>query len=187
MGMWLIQEVARKLEHKFSFEEFAAMADREPPFQYLINVNDQRFLNPPDMVAALQNYCEETGQKVPLSPGQLARAIYDNLALCYAYELEQLARLTGKTLEVLHVVGGGSRNRFLNQLTADVAQTTVVAGPVEATALGNIMMQMIGKGELTDVDEARAVLRQSFPAETFIPRKIDAPLDKYYKLMREGV
>ena len=117
------------------------------------------------MITELQAYCRETQQTVPESPSELARCIYDNLALCYSVELEKLAQLTGieRKITTLHVVGGGSNNRLLNQLTADVANVTVKAGPGEATALGNILMQMIATGELKDIPAARTCIQTSFP------------------------
>lgn len=170
MGMWLIQEVAR--QHKdISYPQFVERAKQEKGFRYRINVNDPSFLHPDNMVTAIRTYCEQTNQDVPDTPGRLARAIFDNLAFCYAQELAALGGLVGKTFDVVHIVGGGCQNDFLNQLTADLAQIRVEAGPVEATALGNILMQMLGKGEISGVAAARAFLRASFPTRIFLPRE----------------
>lgn len=135
MGMWLIQEVARMQEYKYSYTELAEMASQGATFQQFIDVNDSRFLNPKNMIEELQTYCRETNQKIPKTPGEIARCIYDNLALCYAVELENLEKITGRNISKLHIVGGGSNNKLLNQLTADVCHIEVEAGPVEAQRL----------------------------------------------------
>lgn len=187
MGMWLIQEVSRNYSGNISFAEFVELAKKEPAFAQFIEVNDNDFLHPDNMIMALQNYCRKTQQKVPTSPGELARAIYDNLALCYAKELKELQRLTGKPLTSLNIVGGGCQNEFLNQLTANASGLTVYAGPVEATALGNVMMQMLATGELKDVTEARHVLKKSFPQKVFTPQSNQAvPLAAYEKFLQKG-
>ena len=183
MGMWLIQEVARHQNYQYSYAELAALAEKEPAFQQFIDVNDPRFLNPGNMITELQAYCRETQQTVPESPGELARCIYDNLALCYSVELEKLAQLTGieRKITTLHVVGGGSNNRLLNQLTADVANVTVKAGPGEATALGNLLMQMIATGELKDIPAARTCIQTSFPTEIYQANPIDSAIKNRYQ------
>ena len=121
------------------------MAAKEAPFQQLIDVNHESFLNPENMIVAIQEHRRKTGQTVPETPGVIARCIYDNLALCYASELEKLEKMTGTNgkLSKLHIVGGGSNNKFLNQLTADVAQIEISAGPGEATAIGNILCRWL--------------------------------------------
>lgn len=170
MGMWLIQEVARLQDGAYSFAELAELAEQEAPFQQLINVNDPRFLNPQNMIQELQDYCKETNQSIPQPPGQLARCIYDNLALCYAVELENLARITGIEFHHLHIVGGGSNNTFLNQLTADICNIEVEAGPDEATAIGNLMVQMIATNGYGTLQLAREAIRDSVSLATFHPR-----------------
>ncbi len=170
MGMWLIQEVARMQEYRWSYAELAEMAAKEAPFQQFIPVNDDRFLNPANMITELQDYCRETQQKIPETPGELARCVYDNLALCYGAELKQLAAVSGRTFNKLHIVGGGSNNRLLNQLTADVCGIDVEAGPAEATAIGNLILQMVATGGFADLTAARKAIRKSFPLATFKPQ-----------------
>ena len=186
MGMWLIQEVAREDHYAHSYAEFAQMASETPAFQQLVDVNDPAFLNPTNMTQAFKDYCQKTQQKVPTTLAEIARCVYDNLALCYAFELEQLMKLTqtqGK-VDCLHIVGGGSNNAFLNQLTADVAQIKVMAGPGEATALGNIMMQMLNQGEFDSIQTARKVLANSFDYAIYLPQKnYDDVLAKYRELI----
>lgn len=186
MGMWLIQEVAREDHYAHTYAEFAQMASKTPAFSQLVDVNDPAFLNPTSMTQAFKDYCQKTQQKVPTTLAEIARCVYDNLALCYAFELEQLMKLTqtqGK-VDCLHIVGGGSNNAFLNQLTADVAQMKVIAGPGEATALGNIMMQMLNQGEFDSIQTARKVLANSFDYAIYLPQKnYDDVLVKYRELI----
>ena len=181
MGMWLIQEVARNQEYRYSYAELAALAARQPPFQQMIDINDDRFLNPLNMIEAIQAYCRETGQQAPVTPAELARCIYDNLALCYAKELAHLCTLTGaKGLHKLHIVGGGSNNELLNQLTADLSGVEVESGPAEATAIGNIVMQMLCMDEFADLREARAAIHRSFECKRFVPRASDSRIMARY-------
>lgn len=175
MGMWLIQEVARMQDYQYSYAELADMAAKEAPYQQFVNVNDDRFLNPANMIEEFQAYCRETGQKVPETPGEIARCVYDNLALCYAVELKNLQAITGRKINKLHIVGGGSNNRLLNQLTADVCNITVEAGPGEATAIGNLVVQMVATSGFGDLASARKAVRDSFDLHTYEPSNPDAP------------
>lgn len=188
MGMWLIQEVARHQNDQYSFPELAALAEVTPGFQQFIDVNDPRFLNPDNMITELQTYCRETHQKVPETPGEIARCVYDNLALCYGSELQKLEALTGTahTLQRLHIVGGGSNNTFLNQLTADVAQCTIEAGPGEATAIGNLVLQMITVGLFASLEEARMAIKKSFPCTVHHPRAFDRKIQTNYQSFLKG-
>lgn len=186
MGMWLIQEVARHDNYRQSYAEIAESAAKLPAFQQMIDVNDPVFLNPENMTTALQTYCKKTDQKVPETIAEIARAIYDNLALCYALELEKLSELTGREIDCLHIVGGGANNHFLNQLTADVAQIKVLAGPGEATALGNLMLQMIVQGEFADIKTARQALSQSIDLVEFKPGSLTPGIIETYKTFLKG-
>lgn len=170
MGLWIVQEIARNFDYTYSFAEMAEQAEKCEPFQQFIDVNDQRFNNPENMVKEIQNYCMETGQKVPETIGELTNCIYSNLALCYAIELEKLRRITDRSVQDLHIVGGGSNVHFLNQLTANLANIHVYAGPSEATAIGNLLVQMISKNEISNIKEARAMTRQSFEMTTYKPQ-----------------
>lgn len=174
MGMWLIQEVARMQDYQYSYAELADMAAKEAPYQQFVNVNDDRFLNPANMIEEFQAYCRETGQKVPETPGEIARCVYDNLALCYAVELKNLQAITGRKINKLHIVGGGSNNRLLNQLTADACNVTVEAGPGEATAIGNLVVQMVATSGFGDLASARKAVRDSFDLHTYEPSNPDA-------------
>jgi len=186
MGMWLIQEVARLQGYRYSYPELAELASQEEAFVSLIDVNDPRFMNPKNMITEIQNYCRERNQKRPETAGALARCIYDSLALCYAVELEKLEKITGRTITQLHIVGGGSNNDFLNQLTADVCGINVFAGPGEATAIGNIMVQMVATKGFGTLAEGREGIKQSFPLKEFQPQTNNLQArEKYQSLSKQ--
>ncbi|WP_438491805.1 rhamnulokinase [Paenibacillus sp. IHBB 3054] len=170
MGLWLIQEVRRLDGCRYSFAELAEQAAAAEGFRSLIACNDPRFLNPDNMIEEIRLFCAESGQPVPQSPGELARCIFDSLALSYRSYLEELEALTGTAIEVLQIVGGGANNELLCQLTADVIDKEVLAGPTEATALGNIAVQLIQSGKVADIHEARTLIGQSFKIESYLPR-----------------
>lgn len=171
MGLWLIQEVHRHYEGAISFAQFVELAKAEPAFTTFIDFTDERFLHPRSMVAEIQSYCRETGQLIPRTPGELARCIYDNLAILYALCVEELEAITGRAIEVIHIVGGGASNELLCQLTATVSGKKVTAGPTESTALGNLAVQMIATGELHDIHEARRLIRRSFASVAYEPEE----------------
>lgn len=186
MGMWLIQEVARMQGYRYSYPELAELASQEEAFVSLIDVNDPRFMNPKNMITEIQNYCRERNQKRPETAGALARCIYDSLALCYAVELEKLEKITGRTITQLHIVGGGSNNDFLNQLTADACGINVFAGPGEATAIGNIMVQMVATKGFGTLAEGREGIKQSFPLKEFQPQTNNLQArEKYQSLSKQ--
>lgn len=178
-GMWIIQEIARDLGGRFSFAELAALAKAEPGFVSLIDPNEARFFRPVSMAAEIACYCRESGQAVPETPGALVRCAYDSLSLLYRKTLADLRALSGRDIRVLHVVGGGSQADFLNQLTASATGIPVLAGPVEATALGNALAQLLTTGAIASLSEARALIRRSFPIRRFEPDPI-AHIDTAY-------
>lgn len=188
MGMWLIQEVARMQDYQYSYPELAELASQEEAFVSLIDVNDSRFMNPKNMITEIQSYCREVDQKIPKTAGELARCIYDSLALCYAVELEKLEKITDRTITQLHIVGGGSNNDFLNQLTADACGINVLAGPGEATAIGNIIVQMVATKGFGTLAEGREGIKKSFPMKEFQPQ-IDnqCAIEKYQSLTKSFV
>lgn len=169
MGLWLLQRICAELQ----IEDLGALIDetaRQPACVSLISPNAARFINPDSMVREIQNACAGQGMPVPQSAAALARCIFDSLALLYREVIQELAALRGKPFTQLHVVGGGSQNRFLNQLCADACQIPVLAGPVEASTLGNVGGQLIALGELTDVADFRRSVTRNFPLETFEPQ-----------------
>lgn len=173
IGMWVIQEVRQQLQADYSFQQLAEEAEKTEPFQQFINLNDKRFLNPENMIKEIQHYCRQTRQKIPRTAGELACCIYSNLAIIYAIAIKELETITEKPIEQFHIIGGGARNDFLNQLTADMSGKAVYAGPIEATATGNLLMQMIAAKEVKNIKEARQVVRNSFPIKVFTPKDID--------------
>jgi rhamnulokinase len=172
MGLWLVQECRREWSHlgsTYSYDDLSALAAAAPPFTALIDPDDDRFLPPGDMVKRIQGYCRETGQPVPDSPPPVIRCILESLALEYRWVAERLEKLLQKPLPVVHIIGGGSQNRLLNQFTADALNREVIAGPVEATAIGNLLVQALGLGILPSLSEARQVVRDSFNVTHFLP------------------
>jgi rhamnulokinase len=140
----------------------------------LVDPDDPSFLAPGDMPARLLAYCKKTGQTLPADEGAVVRCCLDSLALKYRWTIERLEAIVGTTIKTIHVVGGGSKNALLCRLTANACGRPVVAGPVEATAIGNILMQAIGRGRLGSVAELRAVVARSFPVTVFEPQETAA-------------
>lgn len=173
IGMWLIQEVRRLLPKDYNFSQFVDEAKKVARFQQFINFNDDRFLNPNNMIAEIQHYCQTTNQVVPETPGELASCIYSNLAIIYTIALNDLEGITGVKIDRLHVVGGGAHNELLNQLTADVSGRVVYAGPTEATAIGNLAMQMIAAKDIDGLESAREMIRNSFEMKEYRPQKVN--------------
>lgn len=171
MGMWLIQECKRiwDEEKEMEWQEIVDLSDEVEPFKCLINPDAPEFLNPGNMPQAIQEYCKRTGQFIPETKGEIARCIYDSLALKYKYTLKQIETVTGKTIEKLHIIGGGANNKRMNQLTANAIGIPVYAGPTEATATGNLMIQAQALGLVADLTEIRSVVKNSFEVVEYLP------------------
>ena len=167
MGLWLVQRCRAKFD--LGYDELTVLAEAAEPGRSVIDPDDPRFLHPTDMPAEIAAACRDAGQPVPESPGQFVRCCLDSLAAKYCRVVDQLEAVTRTPVEVVHVVGGGSRNRLLNQLTADACGRPVLAGPVEATALGNVLVQARAAGDVGSLTELRAVVAESFPGERFDP------------------
>lgn len=161
MGLWMIQSVRHELGNRYSFQELCALAEQERDFPSRVDVNEAVFLAPETMIGAIQTTCAHMGQPVPHTPGELAAVVYQSLAESYAEAIGELEQLTGKHYEEIHIVGGGSNAEYLNQLTAEKTGRRVLAGPAEATAIGNLAAQMIASGEFSDDREARRCILQS--------------------------
>lgn len=172
MGLWMIQSVRREFDKRYTFDELCALAEECSSITSRVNVDDNRFLSPESMISAIQDFCRETGQSVPLTPGELASVIYHSLAEGYCSALENIEKLTGKTYPSINIVGGGSNDTYLNQMTADAAGRIVYSGPKEATAIGNLLVQMIEKKDLAGLQEARQAVRASFTIQTYKPRSV---------------
>ena len=165
VGLWILQESKRTWASEgqpLDYSEIEGLAEDSEPFRSLINPNAARFLKPGNMPTKVADYCRETGQPVPETPGQVARCIYESLAICYRTTLDQIEGLIGRKISRLHIVGGGSQSSLLNQFAANATGRTVLAGPVEATACGNVLIQALALGHLTDLAAARKVVSNSF-------------------------
>jgi rhamnulokinase len=185
MGLWLVQECRRAWEregHAYSYEELVRLAAASPPFASLVDPDDASFILPPSMPAAFTKFCRRTGQPTPTEPGTVIRCALESLALRYRWVLEKLESLLGHRLDTIHVVGGGSQNALLCQLTADACNRPVLAGPVEATAIGNVLVQAIGLGLLGSLADAREVVRRSFDMVSYTPHNPEvwqAPYERF--------
>jgi rhamnulokinase len=173
MGLWLLQECRRTWAaqgQQWDYEALVRLAEAAPPLRSLIDPDDPRFLPPGEMPARIQAFCQETGQPIPEEPAEIVRCILESLALKYRWVIERLEALLARPIPLIHVVGGGSRNALLCQWTADAAGRPVLAGPAEATALGNLIVQAMALGHLSNLEEARAVIRRSFAPLLYEPR-----------------
>jgi rhamnulokinase len=172
MGLWLVQESRRALwspEEAPSYEDLLVMAEAAPGSTAFVDPDDVRFLTRGDMPGRVRDFCLETGQPAPPDAGTLVRVLLESLALRYADVIDEITRATGQPIESIHIVGGGSKHRLLCQMTADACRLPVRSGPVEATAIGNVVIQAIAAGELDGVAQARELVARSFPVITYEP------------------
>ncbi len=169
MGLWMIQSVRHELNDTYSFAQLCEMAAENKSFPSYIDVNDTVFMAPDNMTEAIKNDCRKTKQPVPETTGEIAAVIYQSLARCYKKTIEELEANTRKIYNEIQIIGGGSHAAYLNQLTANAAKKTVYAGPAEATAIGNIIAQMIQKNELKNLKEARQCVSESFDIKVYTP------------------
>jgi rhamnulokinase len=170
-GMWLLQQSKKAWLPKkdYSYEDLVAMAKNEKPFRCFVDSDAHELMNPADMPEAIRLYCKNTGQYVPQKEGEIVRCIFDSLALKYRNVLDQLKQVSPFPIEKLYVIGGGSKNQFLCQLTANATGIPVLAGPAEATALGNIMVQALALDHVKSLSHIREVVRNSVDIESFFP------------------
>ena len=169
MGLWMIQSVRHEMGDKYSFAELCEMAEENKDFPSRVDVNDNCFLAPDNMTDAIQEYCEKEGRPRPGTPGEIATVIYQSLADCYGETVRELEASTGKVYDSIQIIGGGANAGYLNQLTADAAGKTVYAGVAEATAVGNLMAQMIKYGALPNLAAARKCVYESFDIKRYTP------------------
>ena len=182
MGLWLLQRLSQEFQVPIDDALLKAVAEAAP-WRSIVNPDDGRFLNPDSMKQAIQEYCVETRQPVPETLAQFGRCALESLALCYRLVKEQLESLREQSLTRIRIVGGGTKNRLLNQLCANACQLPVSAGPVEASAIGNICSQMIALDEIPSLDAARAVIRSSFEINEYRPHE---PIpDSVWKLFQQ--
>ncbi len=175
-GLWPVQECRRIWNQSgkaFSFDTLTAMAKNATPFMAMIDANDPVFLMPENMPQTILDFLKRSGQKQPQTEGEMMRIILESLALNYRYVLDQLNEMRGQAIQQLHIVGGGTKNELLNQFAANACGIPVVAGPTEATAIGNIMVQAVTRGVLGSIATARAMIRESFPLQNYAPQDSD--------------
>lgn len=192
-GLWLVQECRRRWAqqgNQYSYAELTNMAADASVSGPLIVPGDNKFLAPDDMPTAIQAYCRDTGQAVPEGKGAIIRCVLESLALEYRWVAEQIDHLTGKQYPVIHMIGGGTHNKLLNQLAANATGRSVIAGPVEATAIGNILIQAIAMGEISSLAEGRVIVKDSFDVETYEPINTaawDEAYARYLKLKKKDI
>ncbi len=171
-GLWLIQEIRRNFKaagKNYSFNDMEQLARAEKNFICFIDPDAPEFATAGSMPEKIQNYCKKTNQSVPESDGAIIRCIYESLAMKYKFAVNQIAENTGRKFEVLHLLGGGTKDGFLCQMTADSLGIPVIAGPAEATALGNIILQLIALGDIKSIDEGRAIIRTQESVKQYLP------------------
>lgn len=187
MGLWPVQEARRtwaRQGQQYSYDDLTRLAAEAEPLRSIVDLDHNDFLKPGDMPARVHAFCDRTGQLAPETTGQVVRCLLEGLALKYRWVLERLESLLGKRLETIHIVGGGTQNKLLSQFAADATQRQVITGPIEATAIGNLLVQAVALGQIGSLDEAGEVVRRSFEVHTFEPNQAvrSAWDDAYAKL-----
>jgi len=191
MGLWLVQECRRHFQREgydHSYAELTQMAERSKPLAVLIDPDHKPFLAPGEIPLKIEEFCRKTGQRPPNARGEYVRACLDSLALTYRKTLEGLEDVLGRKVAVIHIVGGGSQNELLNQMTADACNRPVVAGPVEATAIGNILVQAMATGDIKSLADARGVVLKSFEVKRYEPqqaKKWDTAYARFKEILKK--
>jgi sugar (pentulose or hexulose) kinase len=185
MGLWILQELKREWELEAggapSFDELMGLAEAAEPFRSIIDVDDAVFLPPGGMAGRIRDYCRATAQREPATRGEFTRAVYESLALKYRWGVERLeVDLLGRPVKALHIVGGGSKDEMLNRFTASALGRPVIAGPSEATAIGNLLVQAMALGAISSLPHLRRVVSASFPTRAFEPEGDTAEWDRAY-------
>jgi sugar (pentulose or hexulose) kinase len=189
MGLWLVQECRRQFAkdgYDHSYAELTQMAERATGFGAVIDPDHGPFLSPGDMPGKIERFCKQTRQTPPTTRGDFVRTCLDSLALTYRKTLEGLEDMLGRTITTIHIVGGGSQNLLLNQMTADACGRTVIAGPVEGTAIGSILAQAMATGSIKSLPDARQVVGASFDVNRYEPKE-SARWDQAYARYRDIV
>jgi rhamnulokinase len=187
MGLWLVQECRRTWAHQgetYSYDELTEMAARAEPFLAVIDPDHEEFFKPGDMPARIREFCRTTGQPVLESKGAILRCALEGIALKYRWVLERLEEMLGRRLSPLYIVGGGTQNQLLSQFTADAIDRQVITGPVEATAMGNILMQMVALGRLDSLHDGRQLVRDSCDLSTYDPGDRSGWDNAYMRLLQ---
>ena len=186
MGLWIQNECVRNWEargEQISFKELDQSVLEAKPFIAVVDIDDPAFFEPYKMPEKIQEYCHRTGQTVPQTHGEIMRCVMEGLALKYRQAIEGLEEIVGFRIPSLNIVGGGTKNKILSEFTANAINRPVIAGPIEATAIGNLSAQMLALGDVKDTAEAKAVIRDSFPLEHYFPSATEAWDSAYEKLM----
>lgn len=186
-GLWIIQECKKEwrkqgLDH--TWQQIISIATEAEPFQCFINPDDPLFHNPPDMIKAIQIYCEKSGQVYPKTIGEVSRVIFESLAFKYKQVTESMEKITNKRVKILYIIGGGSSNHLLNQFTANSLNIPIKAGPIEATGIGNILVQAKAVGLVNHLDDLRNIVIQSFPITDFYPVDVRSWMKAYEKYLK---
>ncbi len=186
MGLWIMQEVQRRFAiegRDYTFEELGQLAAASKPFGAVIDPDDGSFYEPVDMPDMIREYCRETGQPIPPDDGSLVRTVLESLAFKYRFVIEGLERLTRRTYDSIHIIGGGAANKLLCTFTANCCNKTVLAGPAEATALGNGLVQLVSLGEIANYDQARALVKSSLPQTEYPPQDTEQWEEQYHRFL----
>ncbi len=186
IGLWPVQECRRALEKEgqaYDYSQLTQLASQATPFRTILDSDHPPFMQPGDMPAKIAAFAKSTGQPVPANPGELIRCCLESLALTYRRTLDKLETITGRHFDLLHIVGGGSKNDLLNQLTANALNRQILAGPGEATAAGNVLTQALGTGDVSDLNEIRSIVSASFQPQTFPPRETAGWDDAYQRFL----
>ncbi len=181
VGLWLLQGLKKYLPGKISFSDMENMTLGDGHSPQVINPDDPLFYNPDDMKQAFDVYFVKTGQELPDDFNGYIRCAYDSLCFSFRYYIEQLELLSGKNIEVLHLIGGGSKSDYLNQKIANICARKVISGPIEGATIGNILIQAIAMGKIKSLDEGRKLVKDSFPGTTYLPKQKRPDTDKRYK------
>ena len=189
MGLWVIQECRRQWQregHDYSYPQLTEMAEGPKPFAARVDPNNPSFLAPGNMPVKVNNVLEQTGQEPVTDRGEMVRSVLEGLAFAYRGTLERLEDITGTEIDTIHIVGGGTQNELLNQFAANATGRTVITGPVEATSLGNVLMQAKAVGQVASLPAMRGVVRNSFPIKTYAPQDAEAWGKEYEKRTSES-
>jgi rhamnulokinase len=188
--MWLLERCRKEWKENYDYGTLIEAAMKVPAFQSLISPDSPCFANPVSMIEAIQNYCKVTGQYVPETYGEITRCIFDSLALRYRQVMNILREMAGFPIERLHIIGGGSRNQQLSQFTSNAVNLPVTTGPVEGTAIGNIMLQAKAAGLVETIGEMRQLIAKSIETQEYLPQDAelwDKGYEKYLSIYREDI
>lgn len=186
-GLWVLQETKRQFESEgrnYTYDEITKLAEEAKEFTCLIDTDHDDFQSPGNMPTKIRKYAEKTQQPIPETDGQMFRSIYESLALKYRYTFEEIEESVGKKFNRVHILGGGSQAEILCQMVANITNIEVVAGPIEATVIGNSLVQLISQNAITDIKEGRKVVQQSFPVKYYFPERYDKRNNNYNSFKR---